>query len=870
MQLKIIQHFIPQAAVRNNFKTHDEKDPSTSLKLYEGKYWLKNFASTDKAMDCFNIAQDKLEKEMPEVVRYLTSNLFPEYQHNDSKSVLYRSTFEKQLYAIKNNSKQEAREYLEGRGIKCDKLPANAFYQNFSQDKKADAIVFLDSNEKLINKRFFEEKKDRDNYFNQGVLDNALYTKCFQDNMDTVFITEGVINTFSLFPIYSCIAIFSASNRISKAVLESYIQNKKVVLALDNDKGGNEAAEILHQNILEWDIPVLSIHRLVFPVKKDVNKLLEKGLLFDYLKVKENYRQLFPEYLPNSIDEQEDIGKLGFFKRDSCYYVEDQYKGKVRERRISNFIMKIFYFLPDGSDDAKRIFFLQNRSGKSKLLTISSKNLNVKNFKSSIASVGGFSFLGTQYELDVIIEILRERENTAHFIGVLGNQREYGLYAFSNGVINKGNFIKVDRFGVVEANRRHLYIPAFSIINKHSPWFENERRFKFIPGNIKFMEWASLFYKAYQEKAVVGICFVIGALFRDIIFKEIGFYPFLFFFGDYGVGKTSYSEILLNLFGTGNRGLSLEAGSTSKSVARTADQLNNALLYFKELDSKIESRIVGFLKTAYDGVGYSRAQSTNDNKTHDTQVNSAIMLDGNYLPTQSSALFSRMIILNFSSHQFSNEETNAFQTLKKEGQVGFGNVILDILKTRNYFEQNFKEQFNTIYQELKYNHSEIKLFPERNIKHMTMLFSVYQTVSSKLHLPVNYEELFDYVVANARDQNESILRISEVNQFWDAIEFLKTESKINNQHYRIVKHDGSSLLAIRFNLIYPVYKRFCITQNQADLEINTLLALLKDQKSFVRTWQKGRIDSHTIKDFGSAYLFEFEKLPLEKELWLIK
>ncbi|WP_321319257.1 toprim domain-containing protein [Labilibaculum sp.] len=867
MQLKVIQHFFPQASVKKNFKTHKENHPSTSLRWFEGKYWVTNFTSPDKSMDCFNIAQDKLKVEMSEVLKYLTCNLFPEYQFNSSSNSIERSPFEKQLFAIKNNLKQEAAKILEGRGIDTKSLPKNAFYQNNSINGSADAIVFFDKDEKLINKRYLNPSGGQ-RYNNKGRLDGAIYDVCFNADSEQVFIVEGAINSLSLAKVESSIAIFSTSNNITANRLRNYITNKHVVLALDNDKAGNEVAEKIYDSIMESNIEIQSIKRCVFPVNKDCNDLLQENQLNDFLSEKKNYKQLYPEFIPDSIDEKKDVEKFDFFKRNSCYYVEDQYKGKIRERRISNFIMTIFYFLPDGSDDAKRIFFLQNRSGKSKLLTISSKNLNVKSFKSSIASVGGFSFLGTQNELDIILESLREREETAQNIGVLGYQPEFNLYAFSNGIINNGSFQKVDRFGVVKADGKYLYIPAFSVINKYSPWFDKERKFKFSPGKMKFMEWSDLLYKAYHDKAVVGMSFVIGGLFRDYIFKDLGFYPFLFLFGDYGVGKTSFSEIFLNLFGSGNRGVSLEAGSTSKSVARNADQQRNSLLYLKELDSKIESKIVGFLKTAYDGDGYSRAQSTNDNKTHDTQVNSAIMLDGNYLPTMSSALFSRMIILNFSSHLFSDEETKAFQTLKKEAKNGYGNVILEILSHRFHFVKEFKEQFNNVYHELKYENPLTATYSERNVKHISLLLAIYKTMSSKLNFPMNYESLHSCLLENAREQDESMQTVSEVNQFWNTIEFLKSDLKLNKQHYRIIKHDDKSLLGIRFSLIYPLYKRFCLSQNQSELDFNTLLAYLKDQKSFVKTWQKGRIDSHTIKDFGSAYLFDFNQLPLEKELWL--
>lgn len=867
LQLNIIQQFIPQAKPNKKFKLHDEKTPSSILKLHEGKYWIKNFGSSHKAKDCFNIAQEALGCDMPELLRYLKKNFSIESTLTSEFPQIIRTAFEKQVYAIKCNSKPEVTEYLEKRGINTKSLPQNAFFQNNGIDGNADAIVFFDKNEKLINKRYLNPSRGQ-RYNNKGCLDGAIYDVCFNADSNKIYIVEGAINSLSLEGIESSIAIFSTSNNITINRISNYIANKHIIIALDNDKAGNKASERLYKSILEANIEIQSIKHCVFPNNKDCNNLLQENHLNEFLSEKKNFKQLYPEHLPNSKDKKKDIEEFNFYKKNSCYYVEDQYKGKVRERRISNFIMTIFYFLPDGSDDAKRIFFLQNRSGKSKLLTISSKNLNIKSFKSSIASVGGFSFLGTQNELDIILEALREREDTAHNVGILGHQSEFNLYAFSNGVIHNGSFQKVDRFGVVKANEKSLYIPAFSLINKHSPWYDKERRFKFLSGQIKFSEWSDLLYKAYHDKAVVGMCYVIGGLFRDYIFKELGFYPFLFLFGDYGVGKTSFSEIFLNLFGSGNRGISLEAGSTSKSVARSADQQRNALLYLKELDSKIESKIIGFLKTAYDGIGYTRAQTSQDNKTHDTQVNSAIFLDGNYLPTMSSALYSRMIILNFSSHIFSDEETKAFQTIKKEAKMGFGKVILEILRHRSHFVKDFKNQFDIVYHELKYQNPTTAKYSERNVKHIALLLAIYKTMSSKLNFPMKYEKLHGCLLENAREQDESLQRVSEANQFWNAIEFLKSDLKINKQHYRIVKLDEKSLLGIRFNLIYPLYKRFCLSQNQSELDSNTLLALLKDQKSFVKTWQKGRINSHTIKDFGSAYLFDFNQLPLEKELWL--
>jgi 5S rRNA maturation endonuclease (ribonuclease M5) len=867
LQLDIIQRFIPEAIPNKKFKLHDEKTPSSSLKLHEGKYWIKDFGGSDKAKDCFNIAQEALGCDMPELLIYLKSNFSVDSLSLPSENKSTRTAFEKQVYAIKCNPKLEVTQYLKGRDIDTDNISNDAFYQNNNINGVADALVFFDRDEKFINKRFLNAT-DSQRYSNKGRLDGVIYDICFKPDSEKVFIVEGAINSLSLLGMESSIALFSAANNITANRLKNYITNKHVLLALDNDKAGNQACEKLYGSILESNIDILSIKRCLFPLNKDCNNLLCKDKLKAFISDKNNYKQLFPEFIPDSENENKEIEEYGFFKRNSCYYVQDNIKGKPRERRISNFLMKSIYFMSDGMEEAKRIFFFQNRLGEAKYVSIPYDKMNIKNFKAIGFKGGGFSFKGSEANLDLILESIVETRNTIYEIDMLGYQTKYDVYAFSNGVIDNGRFVKVDRLGVAKLKNANIYLPAFNFMNKNSPAYVNERRFVYREGNFDFEQWSQLFLDAYQEKAIVGICYVIGAIFRDVVFNELGFFPYLFLFGDYGVGKTTFSELILNLFGSGIKGISLEAGSTSKSVARSGSQVRNSIVYLKELTNQIEGKIQGFLKTGYEGVGYSRAQTDNSNKTHDIFLNSALMLDGNHLPNKSSAMYSRMITLSFSNHQFTELETNAFNKLKAQEKFGFGKVLFEIHNHRKYFEAKFSKYFKQIYPKLKYENSETNDFSERNIKHMTILLSIYKTMADKLKFPISYADIFTMVLNIAKEQDEGLKRINEVNQFWQAVEFLKVEEKITSKHYRIIQKDGKNYVAMIYKLVYPFYKKFCLNQNQSDLDQNTLLALLKDQKSFVSSWQKNRTDTVTIKGFGSAYVFDFKLLPLEKEIWL--
>lgn len=871
MQLKIIQHFIPQATLKKSFKTHEENTPSSSIKLHEGKYWLKNFASSDIAMDCFNIAEKELAIEMPEVIRYLIQNLFPDYGYQKQVSSNQRSAFEKQIFAIKNNPINHAKAYLEGRGIECDKLPVGSFYQNLLQDKKSEGIVFFDSKERLINKRYFEKKQGRSDYLNQGDLNGALYTKCYQESKDTVFITEGVINTLSLYPVYSSIAIFSATNKLSKTAIEPFIQDKKIVLALDNDKGGNEAAEILFQNIMDWDIPVASIHRLVFPHDKDVNDLLKTEELSSYLRESKNYKQLFPDYIPDSPDEDLDLEKKKFCIRNSRYFVNRYVRGKLSKVEISNFVMKILYFLPGDDTTSLRVFFAQNSYGESKYFPLSSRDMDRSNINRALRNKGGFSFYGTAEELEhIYMDLYRSNEYLESFEKFF-LQPDGETYVFRNGIINKGEFIPVSRFGTVKLGNKSLYFPKCNsmIIDKksNSKKKAEDKSYHFKKGELNFSLWSELFCKAYGDNGRYGLVFTIGALFRDIIGKHLRFFPHLYLFGDGGVGKSTYADFIIKLLGVGQIGIGA-SGSSVKGLTRHISSATNGIIFLREFTAQKERQYLEILKLTYDLGNLVRADFTNDNETINIALSSAFIIDANFILSKWSALVSRVDTLDFKHLKFDKESTSAKEELEDKAESGLGGVLLDILKQREYFSKNFRATFTKVFHEIKYKDKNAVDMGERGIKHVAMYLAIYECLKNKLNFPFNYTELKDIVFKTALKQAELLSRTGEINNFWITINTLKDRGKISDDNFRFRERDGKKILLIKYDTLYDIYKEECIQKQEEWTDRNSLLGLLKNHKSKYPGWQASREHTANIKGWGNGYTFEFEKLPLEKELWL--
>src|SRR5690554_2862556 len=193
-QLKVIKHFFPQVTTGKKFKLHDENTPSSTLKLDNGKYWIKNFGTGQKAMDWLNIAEEQLGCDTPNALKYALDNIVGDsFIHRVPPTIRTNfNGFQKRVYAIENNAKEDAEKYLTSRKININKLQADSFYQSNNVDGSPNSIVFFDSQKRLINERTLNTEKGQ--YKNTGQLHNSLYDRLFKPEEDWVFLVEGCIN----------------------------------------------------------------------------------------------------------------------------------------------------------------------------------------------------------------------------------------------------------------------------------------------------------------------------------------------------------------------------------------------------------------------------------------------------------------------------------------------------------------------------------------------------------------------------------------------------------------------------------------------------------------------------------------------------
>jgi len=582
---------------------------------------------------------------------------------------------------------------------------------------------------------------------------------------------------------------------------------------------------------------------------------------------------IFDSIIENTvINDSEDINldyrEYGFYIFDGRYRtIEKTTKGAEVTIDLSNFTMKSMFHLLNGSNNTYRIIFIQRQTGQKNFVEVYSSEMKPESFETILKSKR-CTFFGNAYQLKRVFARMMDEETEAVILDYLGWNQEHNIYVFADALFNsKNELLKIDQLGIVATEETKYYLPSFGFANLKNEDFKTDRLYKFAPGTTDFKTWSLLFYQAFGSNAVIGMLYTILALYRDVIFAQVGFFPFLFLFGDFGTGKTSFTENLLSLFGRDIIGTPLN-NATIVALSRLVSSRCNSLFYFKEYTNETDSNAEDFILTAYDGAGRTTGVKSNDNKTKSFPVRSALIFDGNHLPSQKSAILSRMILLNFESSTFTAEQTTAFKKLKDHTDHGLGNVLIELLKLRPIFEASFAGKFREVSRKIK--DSGINL-PERSINHTALLYAVFELLEKEIIFPFSMEVAKKVIVDNAENLNNLLTESSVISVFWQSFSFNLTKAQItrydessfgsrNTAQFNL-KYDPDPLLQIKIPIYYPFYVKYCKDNNIRFLDSNSIRMILtsKSNTSFISSHQKGRNQSYTDKKFGSCYQFRADK-----------
>ena len=568
-----------------------------------------------------------------------------------------------------------------------------------------------------------------------------------------------------------------------------------------------------------------------------------------------------------------DAIRYGIYEHEGVYYTRGN--GKGGDYPVSNFTMKILYHVNTGDEQAFRLIAVKNVYGFEAFINLNTDDfVSLGSFKKVLARRGDYIFKGTDSDLSRLQEFLQKDEVSTVYIKTLGWHKRGRFYAFANGVMPVATgdeaiqFVPAGEYGIICYNEKNYFVPAVSkMYAEKDEMFVNEKKFiyKKSDGAFHFKEWSKLFYDTYGEKSIAGILFYVGSLFRDIVMKQLQRFPLLNLFGPPGAGKGQYAESLMCMFGEKQDQIMLGGASTVVGFMRKFAQFCNALVWLDEYKNNLPFKFIESFKNIYDGKGYERGKMTNDFATESTPIHSACILSGQDMPTIEPALFMRVILLTFEDGKFSDEQRKSFTRLKDIEANGLSHITAHLIQYRDFFEQHFKDQYQTIFrQSYKEDVANVEI-DDRMIVNISMLLTFYNLFKDKVEFPFSYNQAKAFLIDNMKQQHGILAGNNDVAKFWDVIQSLFMQDLILEGRDFLLE-DG--YIYLRLMQVYPFYMKEMRQRGDANvLAKPTLEHYLKLDKSVFADYVRKRFPDNTN---NWCYKMKYAKLQHGLKIDLIR
>lgn len=470
----------------------------------------------------------------------------------------------------------------------------------------------------------------------------------------------------------------------------------------------------------------------------------------------------------------------GLFKRYGFNVEHNKYYsvGDKGYYEWSNFTMEPLFHIKD-SMMPKRIYILKNTFGVEELVELKQEDLvSLSKFKQKVEGLGNFIWMATEKELTKLKSYLYEKTETAVQIVQLGWQRQ-GFFAYGNGVYFDGIFQKVDEYGIVRLpDKGNFYLPAHSkIYCEDIKLFQFERRFVHLDlSSTPLRQFTDQIFRVFGNNGKIGFAFFLATLFRDVVTSETRSFPILNLFGPKGSGKSELGHTLMSFFVTENVPPNIQ-NSTLPALNDTVAAVANALVHIDEFKNDVDLYKREFLKGLWDGTGRTRMNMELDKKKETTAVDSGIILSGQEMATADIALFSRLIFLSFPKSEFTSEEKDAYQDLKKMRQPGMTHLTLQILSFRKKVEQSFRQMYQLTLQEVTERLKDAPI-EDRIMLNWLSPLAMVRVMEPYLDVSLSYKELLDVTIEGIRNQNAECRQNNELASFWNMVQYLVSEGEI--------------------------------------------------------------------------------------------
>jgi len=540
--------------------------------------------------------------------------------------------------------------------------------------------------------------------------------------------------------------------------------------------------------------------------------------------------------------------KYGFYEDNHCYFFQTRYGSNVQG---SNFTLRPLFHL-ESSQNAKRLFEITNEFGYSMPIEFAQKDLiSLSQFRLKLESLGNFLWMASEAELIKLKMYLYEKTDTAKEVSQLGWQKDK-FWAWANGIYNGDTFKDINKYGIVNHKEKNYYLPAFAkTFEMDDDLFTEERKYKFEikDDQISLYDYTQRFVSVFGTNAMVGMCYLMASLFRDIVVRTTGFFPILNIFGPKNTGKSAMAKSLLRFFGNHKGGPNIT--NTSKpALAQYVGHISNGLVHLEEYKNNMNDiDKYEFLKGLWDGTGRTVMNMERDRKKETSAVDTGVVLTGQEMPTIDIALYTRLVYITFAQGVHTEHEKAEFNQLKKIEEQGINHLIHAIIQHRAHFEEYWTEAYKLTSKEMLqvFDKSEDQV-QDRIFNNWMVILSSYRVLENKLKLSFSYEDIAKASADLIREQNKETEKGDEVSSFWDAVLTLVSEGYIRDTvdfkidivpDFKIDENkkwewdEPTKVLMLNHSRVFTQYRKQGKQAGEATLPTKSLEFYLKSHSAFL-------------------------------------
>ena len=467
-------------------------------------------------------------------------------------------------------------------------------------------------------------------------------------------------------------------------------------------------------------------------------------------------------------------------------YYFPAYNG-VSTTPLTNFIIRPLYLIKEHGNVRRLVEF--DNGYRQEFAELDAKVLTGSiTFEQMLTDLGYYT-VEEEFErkhLKRIVNKILAQTPTAFPVRTLGWQPE-GFFAFSNAVFN-GKLASYNEYGVVSVGDQSFFSPSLSPINRsyrqEDDAYKHDRYLTWRTTDITLKQWGEQLRAVYGDRAMVGVTFIVAALFKDIV-KKLAKIPLLYLYGPKDSGKSTYAESLLYVFFSGKdangdlmKPMNLGAQPTLAAFWTAMARYRNCPFVFNEFDdSRVERFVPTAFKAAWDNEGRSRQSKDNKYQTEEQTVNCAPIIVGQYLATgDDGAVLSRSLIFEFHNRKddpFTPAEIASYRLLQKWEQAGLNGLLGELLPLRPTMEKEFGTTISLVRTEL-YDDLEKRAiqYETRSAENVATLLAIYDVLADHIAWPMSRVEFWQYGRQLIEEMKAQMHESDVLTGFWSMLEYL--------------------------------------------------------------------------------------------------